>query len=592
MRIACLIYLFSVWANAADWYVRPPVITSWSGSGVPTPTAGIYGDQDGTTYADAWNGLRSVVWGSGGVQAGDTLWVCGKHIHKMTSGAAIAAQGIVSVGASGIEGDPIVVRGDYDGDVGEVWSWFHDQRSTVGFGGPDGSGVYYQTNQTGWGNLYTAMGEVVDGIPRMFGVSGANTWADGLGEQHPLPDDWVNPGTNYIKTFSGGAPSKETLLSSTFGYRFDLRTNSFITLRNLKLLGATVTGTRWTSGQEDTFHLSRNIAFEGCHLFWNYGLSIYPGWDNWSFISNRFETNSFHVYTILDSRTRGATNLYVGSSVMNVTAPNRLANIDGHAIGIQGGWGNVIEENDIRNCRGTAIEFWTYSQGMSNMIVRHNYIKDTGVNVTSGSGIVVSGDNAVSVTGLRVGYQIYGNIIDGTGLDGTEAWQGSGISSNSKDGMDVFNNVVIDSNRAFNINVVSTGKASGRFFNNTIVSPRSGTYWAITSPETTDIAINHNLYYPVINTSSGFSSGYSYGANNVFAAPDFITTPGSSPSHYRLAADSPGRGDGVALPYTILDFGGRSFANPPDIGAWQYYGGVSINAAILNVGSVNLYSPP
>ncbi|MFZ2054369.1 MAG: hypothetical protein WAU81_09240, partial [Candidatus Aminicenantales bacterium] len=49
-----------VCSESADWYVRP--------------AGGSYGTENGTSYANAWDGLLRVVWGPGGVQAGDTLW--------------------------------------------------------------------------------------------------------------------------------------------------------------------------------------------------------------------------------------------------------------------------------------------------------------------------------------------------------------------------------------------------------------------------------------------------------------------------------------------------------------------------------------
>ena len=56
---------------ATDWYVRP--------------AGGNYGSENGTSYANALDGLKNVVWGEGGVQAGDTLYVCGLHYWTMTS---------------------------------------------------------------------------------------------------------------------------------------------------------------------------------------------------------------------------------------------------------------------------------------------------------------------------------------------------------------------------------------------------------------------------------------------------------------------------------------------------------------------------
>ena len=52
------IFCNSVYGN--DWFVRPP------------RAEGFYGSNNGKSYDDAWSGLNAVVWGTNGVQAGDT----------------------------------------------------------------------------------------------------------------------------------------------------------------------------------------------------------------------------------------------------------------------------------------------------------------------------------------------------------------------------------------------------------------------------------------------------------------------------------------------------------------------------------------
>ena len=87
---------------AATWYVRP--------------ANGEYGAEDGTSYENAWDGLKSVVWGPGGVEAGDTLYICGLHLRTRTSGSAWE---IFRPGVSGSdENSRIIIRGDYPGDQG------------------------------------------------------------------------------------------------------------------------------------------------------------------------------------------------------------------------------------------------------------------------------------------------------------------------------------------------------------------------------------------------------------------------------------------------------------------------------------------
>ena len=55
-----------------SWYVRP--------------SGGTYGSEDGTSYANAWDGFSNIVWAS--IMPGDTLYVCGTHTQLLTVGAS------------------------------------------------------------------------------------------------------------------------------------------------------------------------------------------------------------------------------------------------------------------------------------------------------------------------------------------------------------------------------------------------------------------------------------------------------------------------------------------------------------------------
>ena len=65
--------LFALPAWGATWYVRP--ITAE------------YGAEDGSSYAAAFDGLGDITWGVGGVQAGDTLKVCGTFLQTSANTA-------------------------------------------------------------------------------------------------------------------------------------------------------------------------------------------------------------------------------------------------------------------------------------------------------------------------------------------------------------------------------------------------------------------------------------------------------------------------------------------------------------------------
>jgi hypothetical protein len=80
------------------WYVRPD--TSHSGT------------RNGTSYATAWGGWSEIVWGASGVNAGDTLYLCGAHAY--TASIAVGAHG----GSSNTT--RATIRGDYSGDAGSI----------------------------------------------------------------------------------------------------------------------------------------------------------------------------------------------------------------------------------------------------------------------------------------------------------------------------------------------------------------------------------------------------------------------------------------------------------------------------------------
>lgn len=105
LLILLLPFVMATPAMATPWYV------SQDGAG----------NKDGTTYNDRWDGLLNVVWGGGGVVAGDTLYICGLNIHDMTGfGGGIATVASMAM-STGTVGNRIIIRGDYPGDAGIVW---------------------------------------------------------------------------------------------------------------------------------------------------------------------------------------------------------------------------------------------------------------------------------------------------------------------------------------------------------------------------------------------------------------------------------------------------------------------------------------
>ncbi|MCF6175002.1 MAG: hypothetical protein L3J71_04505 [Victivallaceae bacterium] len=94
MLFTLVILMVNSTLTAATWYVRP--------------SGGTYGSEDGTSYVDAWDGFGNIIWGTNGVMAGDTLYICGIHDESLL------------IGAAGSYGSPITIRGDYTGDPGII----------------------------------------------------------------------------------------------------------------------------------------------------------------------------------------------------------------------------------------------------------------------------------------------------------------------------------------------------------------------------------------------------------------------------------------------------------------------------------------
>jgi hypothetical protein len=76
-------------AHAANWYVDPLAM----------------GSNNGTSWPNAWTSFSSIVWGSSGVKAGDTLYLSG-------GGSSQTYTNTLTIGASGTSGSPITIMLD------------------------------------------------------------------------------------------------------------------------------------------------------------------------------------------------------------------------------------------------------------------------------------------------------------------------------------------------------------------------------------------------------------------------------------------------------------------------------------------------
>ncbi len=150
-------------AKTAEWFVRP------YGSGIKV--------KDGKSYETAWEGLDKVVWGPGGVQAGDTLWICDTHgYHPSLSHYALLYYATkLTVGASGTPEAKITIRGDYPGHPGIIYGINRLFRSGWVNSGVNGVYIHGLRPSVVWLYEVNSNGEI---IPYNFQVHESNNYGD------------------------------------------------------------------------------------------------------------------------------------------------------------------------------------------------------------------------------------------------------------------------------------------------------------------------------------------------------------------------------------------------------------------------------
>jgi len=134
--IFVLVVLIGLRAWATDWYVRP--------------SGGSYGNEDGTSYTDAWDGFSNIVWGTGGVEAGDTLWL---------DGSATYTGEYLIITQSGTTNSPIIIDGSYGGG-----------RATI-----DSPSTNHRAIETRECNYLTIKNIIVDNVDS-HGIQIGGTW--------------------------------------------------------------------------------------------------------------------------------------------------------------------------------------------------------------------------------------------------------------------------------------------------------------------------------------------------------------------------------------------------------------------------------
>ena len=552
-----------------DWYLRDP--------------SGNYGDGDGTSFEDAWNYIRDIRWGEDGVEAGDNLYICGDQIlHNITNRYFVDTH-TEFIEASGHSNEyPITIRMDCPNGKGEFWSAFEDNyQGPPQWSGPDMNGVYRTDNFSVGTPAIEYDGENYILLNR----SGNTTWEGGYGHIHN------EDGTTYVKTTDGSHPKGKIYSRGSYNI-LDLGRSSYIRFYRCNFY--------WSKQNKEKKGTTRtqvpashDIVYDESELRYGHTLiDLYAGHNNWTIKNSELHDAGNGIYTHTPGNMY---NLLVENTKIHDIGTDEFYHKDAHAIGVQNGIGFVIQNNTIWNT-GAALEFWSGNYDMKNNTIRYNYIKDVyNKKITSGGGIVISGNTDPE---KRHSYYIYGNIIQNPALGTNEDFQGGGITVNIGGDADlhIYNNIVYEEGGSHDNGrgAIRVYNSQGyplqnvHIYNNIIYEPNyrylflqgDGDPWI-------NVSVDNNLYYPV-NSSSGhlfhFGRSIEHDTDSVFADPIFVSGSPTKADDFMLQNTSPAidAGFDVGISHDrinqpIPQDGNNDTWSIPDIGAYEFSKGELIN---------------
>jgi len=552
----------------SNWYVRP--------------AGGTYGNEDGTSYADAWDGFSDITWAS--VQPGDTLWICGTHIYDMTGKAAGEKNITPTAGTS--EEARVILRGDYPGDPAIIWG---NAKINYGTWADEGNGTWSLTDWCGTG----ASGQTNFFFENVNGNDGTHlNVVDTLQACKDTPGsvysaDYAYSGTIYCHLTDGSDPGGK-LYAPYVGWSFYPENRQYITFQNM-----TIRSMRPTMYDQTGSYLK----FDNIDL--KYALyAAFPLGEGHHHIE--ISNCTIHycpngIYGTTPSMTGGIYGCHFHHNTFyDLGIVAWIASTDSHAIGIQGGHDNIIEYNEAYNC-GTGLTCYAFTnQELKNYTVRYNFFHDLHqLGGAGGDGIEFACNN--DSLSDKSGNYIYYNIIANC--------PGHGFTLQFEDTLYIWNNVVFQCGTSFWSNRSTGGSPDTgpdiQYRNNISVSP---TYYHIRfdygNATVYSLSSDYNLFYPdtanrfryhaVDYTFSGWQ-GLSIDLNSSIADPLFVNGSGnySLDADFQIPSNSPAKDAGTDVGLTEDYFGNAiPQGDAPDIGVHEYVvGGNPIHTIKLAPGT-------
>lgn len=546
LTILIVILVSAAPVMAKDWYVRP--------------AGGDYGQENGTSYEDAWDGLLSVVFGAGGVSPGDTLWVCGTHLHEMKTKDRIAGQATRAIPAGTGEDSRVTIRGDYEGDPGTIFNaylpsftpWVKESGNTYSMvmAANHYADLYYEKiNENDFRVMDKAASlEEVNSKPGSF-------WSS----------DYKLGSKIYVQLSDSSDPTGKVLFNR-FGYRFWIGNNSYITIKGITFFSFY---RMW-----EKHHSAHHLRFEGNKFFFGeyLMLPLYNGMDYVEILNNEIAWAGVAIYTISYTAT-GAPSYYTikGNYIHDIGVRNLQQNRDAHCVGIQGGVGGVIDSNICINC-GTGPLLYAYSeQELKDTVVSRNFVKDCHM-LGSATGFGISTMCTNTSTSDKTGNKFYYNVVVNSPV---------GYRFQFEKEQEVYNNV------AYNCGV---GIMASRTYedwgpaikarNNIVMNSTKHHVYFGTGGVNAYANFDNNIFYPDGPTMFALAhkhsdlagwkkwqiSNYVFDPNSVIADPEFADAANGK---FQIKTTSPAVGKGVPVGL-MKDKANLDVTDPPDIGAYQH----------------------
>lgn len=436
------------------------------------------GDNSGLSYANAWQGLGEVVWGTGAgeVGPGDTLYVCGLHLSTYTGAALVT----FTPSLDGTSGNRITIRGDHSVEPGIIW----------------GAGIMAHEAWNYEGSNTWSITDV--GTPNLiwyFEDITADSWTvlqstSSIAECKATPGSFYGTGIVkekfYVHCSDNAAPTNR-IAANRIGYQVHVNDRDYITFQNLECYCIY----RWIS--LDNSNPVTNITWNGCTVWYGDSNFVFEFKNNKDYMSLidcdiAYCKNGVGLYEYPAGGMGASYCLIQGCTIHNCTGDS-----DAHGIGLSGS-NNTIERNNIYNCGSGVTMYLTTAMtaGQTSNVIRWNYIHDTHTNYSAnGRGIEFNqdGDN----TADKSGNQCYGNIVSNIDDHGYRCTWPS-------DQVVFYNNLAYKCDTSFYFH--HTEQASGPniiFKNNVSISPVTRHVYFYTDTGDGNFGINadYNSYYPV-----------------------------------------------------------------------------------------------